>query len=175
MIFGRSDLEGEPCAQFHNAIAVSDIATLIVGARDASKGRGGQAYAGIAEVWSVGHAKCFSSELESHPLPNREIAEDSSIEIKESRAGELVAPHVAQYAIGDDWAIWGLWVQGWGRLTKGRRIEPKVGVDAPQHVERRDLNRILRRSRCIEVISVCGEVKRGTAHPGQDAGHTPSA
>ena len=58
----------------------------------------------------------------------------------------------------------------WGDLDQVMR-----GLDAAQHVERGDLNGILRRSRRIEIVSVCGEVQRSAAHPGEDAGHTPAA
>src|SRR5205085_4125861 len=168
--------ESEFGAQFHGAVAISDAAgagTLVSCTSDTSKGRRRQAHVGIAEVWSVSHAKCFSSELKAHPLSYREVAENCGIEIEEPRAGELIAPHIAEHAIGNDRAV-RIRVCAC-RLTERGSIEPEVGVDTPKHVERRNLNGILRRSRCIEVISVCSEVKRRTAHSGEHASHTPSA
>ena len=89
-------------------------------------------------MWSVGHAKGFGSEFESHSFPYGEVAEYSCIEVEESGASELVTPHVAEHAVSNDRAVRVRVCAG--RLAEGRRIEPQVGVDAAQHVERGDLN-----------------------------------
>src|SRR5919108_6104256 len=129
MISAQLGLESKFGAQFHGAIAVPDAAaagTLVSCTGDASKGRGGQAHTGIAEVRSVGYAEGLGSKFESHSFPYGEVAEYSCIEIEESRAGELITPHVAEHTVANNGAVW-IRVCA-SRLAKRRSIEPQVGV-----------------------------------------------
>src|SRR5437762_7570225 len=91
--------ERKPRAQFHHAISVTDITTLVTGTGDAPEVGGGQAHSRIAEVRRVGHAKRLRTELEPHFFPYWESAEHCGIEVEEPGAGELVTSHVSQHPV----------------------------------------------------------------------------
>src|SRR5438270_9324977 len=167
------DLEGELRAQFHRAVSIAD--SLIVygsSARNLSESSRGQARVRVIKVGRVGDAESLSPKLEAHPLAYRNIAEDSGIQVEEARSAEYIPLHVAKRAVRNYRAV--CICVCTSRLTERRSVEPRSGVDSPEHAEWRNLNRILCRSRRIEVISVCSEVQRSTAHAGQNAAHSPA-